>query len=526
MRKIYLMIVGLLLLASCSKIDDVTTPNNNTTFPTGWNGEDVPSKVPSFLGTFGQASTSSETSVDLSKYLPPIRSQGQWGTCACWAVAHGKTITEAVGKNLSPSDLQSDANRISPRDIWEGIDASLKVANCQGTQITVALDVLQRRGALTWPDSPYESLSCAVSAKPGSSQTQKHKIRYYRKIEQSVSAIKASLKNKIPIVIGAGIKSTVWGSYGGGVMTGDSWASREPNSGHAMLIVGFDDAKNAFKIANSWDATWGISGFCWIDYNLLVNKLVWPGNLYIMGDENTSKVNTDFGVDLTPYVFSDESDFKASGIVNQRLLEFNLYNIGSKTADPSNSWEFYYIYYNAYNANDYGVIFKDKFNTTVKANSYSCSSSTDCSFNYSITGGNDFAYQVFQQSTVKRTYKVPTTLTGTYYLVLYADATSKIDEQNEQNNLFYTTGQNPLVFAKGVAARQSAEGMELFTFSNKKKPTIAHLKSNEFQTAINKDNLNAYSPDEIINFLKEKKKTGELDKKIIEGDLVNPYAKN
>lgn len=524
MRKIYLVIVGLLLLASCSKIDDVTTPNNNTTFPTGWNGEDVPSKVPSFLGTFGQASTSSETSVDLSKYLPPIRSQGQWGTCVSWAVTHGKTIIEAVGKNLTQADLQNDANRISPRDLWEGLDAQVKGSNCHGTQIFYALDALQRRGALTWNNSPYESISCSISGKPGTSESLKHKIKYYRKIEQSVAAIKASLRNKIPIVMAGMINGNQWQSgYGGQIMADKSWIGTD---GHALLIVGFDDAKNAFKIANSWDATWGISGYCWIDYNFLVNQLVTTGNLYIMGDESVSKVNTDFGVDLTPYVFSDESDFKASGIVNQRLLEFNLYNIGSKTADPSNSWEFYYIYYNAYNANDYGVIFKDKFNTTVKANSYSCSSSTDCSFNYSITGGNDFAYQVFQQSTVKRTYKVPTTLTGTYYLVLYADATSKIDEQNEQNNLFYTTGQNPLVFAKGVAARQSAEGMELFTFSNKKKPTITHLKSNEFQTAINKDNLNAYSPDEIINFLKEKKKTGELDKKIIEGDLVNPYAKN
>ncbi len=523
MRSVTLVLIIVALLASCSKINDETTPSNNNNFPTGWNGGDVPAQVPSFLGTFGQSSTSSETSVDLSKYLPSIRSQGQLGTCTCWAAAHGKTITEAVGKNLSPSDLQNDANRISPRDIWEGIDASLKGANCQGTQISLALDVLQRRGALTWPDSPYESLSCAVSAKPGSSESQKHKIRYYRKIEQSVAAIKASLKNKIPIVIGAGINSTVWGSYGGQIMADASWAGTD---GHAMLIVGFDDTKNAFKVANSWGSTWGQSGYCWIDYNLLVNKLVRPGNLYIMGDENTSKVNTDFGVDLTPYVFADESDFKTSGIANQRLLEFNLYNIGSKTADPSNSWEFYYIYYNAYNANDYGVIFKDKFNTTVKANSYSCSSSTDCSFNYSITGGNDFAYQVFQQSTVKRTYKVPTTLTGTYYLVLYADATSKIEEQNEQNNLFYTTGQTPLVFSKGVAARKSVEGMEVFTFSNKKKPTVSYLKSNEFNTAINETNPNTYSPQEIIGFLKEKKRTGELDKKVMTGDLTNPYGKN
>jgi hypothetical protein len=38
--------------------------------------------------------------------------------------------------------------------------------------------------------------------------------------------------------------------------------------------------------------------------------------------------------------------------------------------------------------------------------------------------------------------------------------------------------------------------------------------------------MNAYSPDEIIGFLKEKKKSGELDKKIMENSGTNPYKNN
>jgi transcription initiation factor IIF auxiliary subunit len=34
-----------------------------------------------------------------------------------------------------------------------------------------------------------------------------------------------------------------------------------------MLVVGYDDTKEAFKLMNSWGDDWGVDGFCWIDYN-------------------------------------------------------------------------------------------------------------------------------------------------------------------------------------------------------------------------------------------------------------------
>ena len=33
-----------------------------------------------------------------------------------------------------------------------------------------------------------------------------------------------------------------------------------------MLVVGYDDDMNAFKVVNSWGKGWGNDGFVWIDY--------------------------------------------------------------------------------------------------------------------------------------------------------------------------------------------------------------------------------------------------------------------
>lgn len=51
---------------------------------------------------------------------------------------------------------------------------------------------------------------------------------------------------------------------------GEVWkASSGTESGHAMVLVGWDDAKNAFKIANSWGTGWADKGYGWIDYAFL-----------------------------------------------------------------------------------------------------------------------------------------------------------------------------------------------------------------------------------------------------------------
>lgn len=40
---------------------------------------------------------------------------------------------------------------------------------------------------------------------------------------------------------------------------------------HAMLVVGFSDSQNAFKVVNSWGTDWGNNGFVWIDYMAFEN---------------------------------------------------------------------------------------------------------------------------------------------------------------------------------------------------------------------------------------------------------------
>jgi len=41
--------------------------------------------------------------------------------------------------------------------------------------------------------------------------------------------------------------------------------------GHAVLAVGYDDAKDAVLVRNSWGADWGEDGYFWLPYAYITN---------------------------------------------------------------------------------------------------------------------------------------------------------------------------------------------------------------------------------------------------------------
>ena len=49
-----------------------------------------------------------------------------------------------------------------------------------------------------------------------------------------------------------------------------TYSFQEDSCGHAVLIVGYDDEKDAFKIVNSWGSDWGDEGYGWVSYDFFL----------------------------------------------------------------------------------------------------------------------------------------------------------------------------------------------------------------------------------------------------------------
>lgn len=519
-------------IQSCKKSSTTTTTTTTVTkHPTGWTGTDNPATVPQAVNvaSLAGASASLPSVVDLTPFSPPIGDQGQTSTCVGWSTGYyGKTISEAVANHYTQANLAQANYEMSPKDLFLSIADNLKGTDCQsGTQITDALDVLVNNGVATMDVVPWDAgiTNCSQSQVQTSWNTEaaNHKIVYYRTISATVQGIKEQLAASNPVLMGIKV-SNEFESYAGGIINSATFPS--PVGLHAQCIVGYDDSKSAFHVANSWGTSWGENGFYWIDYNVLVNQYISGGNVYYMSSNSANNVvnppttTTTSSVDIAAWVFSDVSTYgnatdNPSNNPTARKMYLNLYNIGQQSIDPSSNWSYYYIYYNAFNANDYGVIFHDEFSTSIAANSYSCPNNNACTFNISIPAGNNFGETAFGTSEIYRNYNVPNTLNGYYYLVLVVDPQNVLNDVNRQNNIFYTTGQLPVTFQNGVVNKyEPGSGGIHDSVKNDLQPSRLNLQLSKFNTAVTPKNRNAYTPQEILSFVKTKYLSGEIRQKI------------
>ena len=198
--------------------------------------------------------------IDLSDKLPPVGNQGMQNSCVAWAVAYAlKSYEEKVESG--------QMIKFSPSFIYNQINNGQNVP----TYITDALNVLSQQGVCPWDEMPYDQNDWVTKpSQQASTDAKKFRIDYWRKINHlDIKEVKAHLAAGYPIIIGATVSNEF-------IHNGkDIWKNPgTPEGGHCMLLVGYDDAKNAFKVMNSWGTEWGDNGFGWIDYGLFTNSQV------------------------------------------------------------------------------------------------------------------------------------------------------------------------------------------------------------------------------------------------------------
>ncbi|MCU0370541.1 MAG: C1 family peptidase [Bacteroidales bacterium] len=531
-RIMFAMIIMTLVLAfGCTKEENENPDPEPTEYSLGWFGEDDPDSVPSSTN-FGFGSGDVPPSYSLVDKFPPIGDQGQYGTCVAWAVAYNtKTMVNGLAKGYGPSDLASANKQFSPRDLFTAIDDANKGENCGGTNFNFALDLVQTRGVATLATAPYTTnLGTCSKSTLDPAWTQEaagFKFKWWRKIDGSIAAIKENISQNVPVVFGARLADNFMSHNSDEVISSaTSYDNVGQHAYHAMVIAGYDDNKGpngAFRCINSWGTSWGGDGYFWVDYNFFMNEFLSSLsneiNLYIAANDDSNTEPPDdidpnvTGVDLIPWVFFDYSTLSWDW-PTERKIDFNIYNAGNADASSSSDWAYYYIYYNAFDADDYGIIFYDQFNTSVPENTYDCPNEWNCIFNIPIPAGDDFANYAWGELYVERTYYMPE-ITGFYYLLCLADAEDKFQEQDEVNNLFYTTI-DPVYFEYGIEYKSSERKENPFDFKNDIAFSKENIKRSKYNSGVTERFRNAYTPEEIKAFFKKEKESGRMDLKVDE----------
>ena len=201
-------------------------------------------------------------SYDISRFLPPVDTQGNQGSCVAWATGYYLKSFQENYQN-SQDDPPASTVILSPSFIFNQI----KISPCSGSQIADALDLLQVSGTPEWTIMPYNENDCETQPtdlQRSLAEPNRIDSYFYLNGEILLEQTKAFLLNDQPVVIAISIDRNYFGAKENGVSVYRKF--KKVDGAHAMLIVGYDDALNAFKAVNSWGAEWGDRGFVWIDY--------------------------------------------------------------------------------------------------------------------------------------------------------------------------------------------------------------------------------------------------------------------
>jgi len=198
---------------------------------------------------------------DLSENFPTPGQQGAQSSCVGWAVSALKTFQERVERSWA---LDTAQHQFSPAFIYNQIRTS---TDCKGgSSFLAALNLVRRDGAATLADFPYDPETCSAPATPLVKQNAAYfRIADWRRVNvQDETEVKNQITANFPVLIAAQVDRPFMSLSGATVYTNFIGPSL---GGHAMVVVGFDDARSAFKVMNSWGTNWGTGGFGWIGYS-------------------------------------------------------------------------------------------------------------------------------------------------------------------------------------------------------------------------------------------------------------------
>lgn len=191
--------------------------------------------------------------VDLRATLPPVRDQGQRGTCLAFAVTAAHEASRSgptVPDHLSEEALYWGCKRT---------DGNWRTGTTFGSA-SVAINRWGQPIEAAWPYDANRADGVAYKP-PGRPGGKDWFTSAVRRIDTDLSDVRTHLNGGTPVALGLTVFDTFFAPDATGRI-------REPLAGspargrHAVLAVGHQPTE--FLIRNSWGDTWALGGYAWI----------------------------------------------------------------------------------------------------------------------------------------------------------------------------------------------------------------------------------------------------------------------
>jgi uncharacterized protein YvpB len=257
-----------LIAASLAALSAADYPKGSAALPAGVVKLNFPKSLPTGKLLVGQTLPAS---VDLRGSSMPKPGYQMGQSCVGWATTYAmKTYQEAKSHSWDVYNVHQ--YRFTPYWTYDHIFHEPNGYSF----VPDALEFLRTKGADQimhyWPS--YGGKPTPGYSPESTQATFAHCMKYqcasWIGMPTEQNAIKSVLAAGRPVVISLTTRAQFDNLGPGGIYNDSTSAS---TGGHAVSLIGYDDAKGAFLLINSWGANWGTNGYGWIAYSLLGNTI-------------------------------------------------------------------------------------------------------------------------------------------------------------------------------------------------------------------------------------------------------------
>jgi hypothetical protein len=175
----------------------------------------------------------------------PVKNQGSCGSC--WAFGTIAAMESAYKKKYGTTLDLSEQYLVSCNTLGYG---------CDGGWFAFAM--CKNPGAILESCFPYKAVDapCSYCSNPA-----RYQVYSYGSVSGTTSKIKQAIMTYGSVTTSIYVNN-YFQAYKSGVFSG----CQNGTVNHAILLCGWDDAKGAWLLKNSWGTGWGENGFMWIKY--------------------------------------------------------------------------------------------------------------------------------------------------------------------------------------------------------------------------------------------------------------------
>jgi len=211
----------------------------------------------------------------------PIADRGQIPAAIDWRNANGNFVTAprnqkkcgscwafAMTAGLEAYILRRDNTPGVDLDLSEQVMISCSGAgSCNGGRLNA--NYVRKTGLPLETAYPYTATNGTCAAAAPNWQTASYKVDDWGSVGQKLSLIKSALVAYGPLPTAFMVYEDFM-HYKSGIY---SYTTGKLLGGHAVLLVGYNDAEQYFIVKNSWDKGWGEDGFFRIAYSEMDNSV-------------------------------------------------------------------------------------------------------------------------------------------------------------------------------------------------------------------------------------------------------------